>query len=55
MIENNEDLLKLCQLNALETCINDPEAEKGLQLRIARQAKIVINNIARKEDEEDDD
>ncbi len=49
----NEDLLKLCQLNALEEKVDGPEAKEVLRQRIARQAKIVSDNIA--DEEEDDD
>ncbi len=51
----NEDLMKLCQLNALEERVDGPQAKEVLRQRIARQAKIVSDNIANEEEEEDDD
>ncbi len=52
----NEDLLKLCQLNALDEHVDEyveePELKKWLQKRIVIQAKLVT---AKTPPEKDDD
>ena len=48
----NEELLKLCQMNLLDECVEEPKIKELLRQKMAKQAKLVIANTPPEEDDD---